>query len=141
MLLGKVRWLVGTVVATAALVLGTATNLPEVRVVERVNEVRDRHGLQLLRPGHRLTVYAERHARRMARAGSLFHSDLSFPKPRGWRVAGENVAQVRALGQAVREWMHSPDHRENILRPEFARTGVGAVRRGEWWYVVQVFVG
>nr|HPK00770.1 CAP domain-containing protein [Candidatus Hydrogenedentota bacterium] len=59
--------------------------------------------------------------------------------------AGENIAWNRGYANpvtvAVEGWMASPGHRANILRPEFALTGIGiAVAPDDAWYFTQVFI-
>ncbi len=47
---------------------------------------------------------------------------------------GENIAwgedELGSPAAIVDGWMHSPHHRENILRPQFGEVGVGIVRGG-----------
>ena len=43
-------------------------------------------------------------------------------------VAGENLAFAPNVDIAHRGLMNSPGHRANILRPEFGRIGIGAIR-------------
>ena len=40
----------------------------------------------------------------------------------------------------VQEWMDSPGHRENILTPEFDRTGIGVAKVNDWFIATQVFI-
>jgi|UPI0006874A18 uncharacterized protein YkwD len=87
--------------------------------------------------------FAERQARRMADQERMFHQDLGRVLSRcHLHKAGENVAYGFDLGVAVVNlgWMHSPDHRANILDPDFRLLGAGA-RRGDngVWYAAQVF--
>jgi uncharacterized protein YkwD len=63
-------------------------------------------------------------ADRLRRAGATFQG------------AGENIAQGYDTPQDVMDaWMASPGHRENIVRPEFGRLGVGVRLSpgGPWW--------
>lgn len=58
---------------------------------------------------------------------------------------GENIAwnrgYVNPVTVAVEAWMASPGHRANILRPEFALTGIGiALAPDDACYFTQVFV-
>ena len=50
----------------------------------------------------------------------------------GWFVIGEDIGGGGgAFGSptaVVRDWMHSPPHRENILDPHFRDVGVGVAR-------------
>jgi uncharacterized protein YkwD len=49
----------------------------------------------------------------------------------GWSV-GENIAMGQATAAALMDdWMTSPGHRANILKPEFTHLGVG-VTLGVW---------
>lgn len=123
--------------AGPAFALGRA----ERRALIAVNEDRRERGLDVLRATRPLSRYAERHARRMARTGDIFHSDMSFPKPSGWRCAGENVGVGRTIRSVERRFMRSRDHRENILSRCFERIGLGIVRADGATWEVQVFVG
>ena len=42
---------------------------------------------------------------------------------------------------AVEQWMASEEHRENILSPEYDRSGIGVVVNGDYAYATQVFHG
>jgi uncharacterized protein YkwD len=46
--------------------------------------------------------------------------------------AGENLAYAHSVAVAHRGLMDSPGHRENILRPEFTRVGIGVVSAGSY---------
>ena len=54
---------------------------------------------------------------------------------------GENVAFGYPNGKAVIEaWMHSPDHKKNLLNSRHRLIGLGAYQdAGGHWYVSQVF--
>jgi uncharacterized protein YkwD len=47
-------------------------------------------------------------------------------------ITGENIAwaagELASPFEIVDLWMHSPPHRENILRPQFTEIGIGLVR-------------
>lgn len=130
-------FMIVVLLAGPASALGRAERL----ALRAVNEARVRHGIDTVRATQRLSRYAERHARRMARAREVFHSDMSFPKPAGWRCAGENVGKGRSILSLHRRFMRSPRHRDNILRPCFERIGIGIVRAHGAIWEVQVFVG
>jgi len=66
----------------------------------------------------------------------------------GWM--GENIMKetghrnfdpVAFAHRAVADWMASPSHRENILRPAFRRSGIGVTVRGGTVFATQVFFG
>ena len=47
---------------------------------------------------------------------------------------GENIAYgQRSAAEVMDDWMHSPDHRANILDCEFTAVGVGLDPRGMYW--------
>ncbi len=58
---------------------------------------------------------------RMKKAGISYHA------------AGENIAAGQYSPEAaMKAWMDSPGHRQNILNPEFKSLGVGVVKGGEY---------
>jgi len=88
----------------------------EAQIVAKTNEARVKNGSQPLAVDCRLMVSARRHALRMARERSLYHSD-------------DKVAENVATGQptatdAVVVWLASPGHRANILNRGYRRIGV-----------------
>ena len=111
-------------------------------MLSRLNEIRTQHGLQPLKISAQLTAAAAQHSREMGTAGYFQHEShdgTSFWKRIGrwygssgygyWSV-GENLLwsspQVDAPG-ALDLWMHSPEHRANILAPRWREIGVSAV--------------
>lgn len=103
-----------------------------------VNRSREGHDLPALPVGPRLTDFAERHAREMARAGKLFHSDMDFP----WgNCAGENIGTGDSVRQVERAFMRSGDHRRNILSSCYDVMGLGVVRKDGRVWVVEDFAG
>jgi uncharacterized protein YkwD len=88
-----------------------------------------------------LDQFAEKQARAMATHRRLFHSALKpILTSCNLYEVGENVAFGYPSGQAVtRAWMHSPEHRENLLNGIHRLIGVGAVQDSrDQWYVAQV---
>jgi uncharacterized protein YkwD len=47
-----------------------------------------------------------------------------------YMLAGENLAYAPTVEIAHKGLMNSPGHRENILRPEFGRIGIGVIDGG-----------
>lgn len=105
-----------------------------------LNAERARHGLRPLREDGRLARAARRHARDMAERGYFAHESPEGTGPhdrilragyRSPRLTGENLARGEAEAGApstiVDGWMHSPGHRENILRRGFEEIGIGIV--------------
>jgi uncharacterized protein YkwD len=115
----------------------------EQSVVARMNAVRRSHGLRPLRLSHRLGAAADYHSRDMARRGYFEHDSADgtpfwrrierFYPSRGFRswTVGENLlwgTNSYGAAFAVREWMASPPHRQNILSREWREVGIGATR-------------
>lgn len=114
----------------------------EVSVVARMNIVRRSHGLRPLRMNRSLHSAAVFHSRDMGRRGYFEHDSLTgtpfwrrierFYPSRGfnsWTV-GENLlwgSDRYDASFAVREWMNSPPHRQNILSRGWREVGIGAV--------------
>jgi len=111
-------------------------------VVVRINQVRRRRGLRPLRLNRRLAAAADFHSRDMGRRGYFEHDSANgtvfwrrierfYPSSgfRSWTV-GENLlwaSESYGAAYAVREWMQSPPHRQNILSRDWREVGIGAV--------------
>jgi uncharacterized protein YkwD len=121
---------------------GTSMAALEGSVVARMNAVRRSHGLRALRMSRRLRTAAVFHSKDMGRRGYFEHDSVSgtpfwrrierFYPSRGfssWTV-GENLlwgSNTYDATFAVREWMESPPHRQNILSRDWREVGIGAV--------------
>jgi uncharacterized protein YkwD len=115
------------------------------------NHNRIARGLPRLLPSSVLTEAARFHAQNMARLGFFAHLDPSgrgaaervriFDTEGRFTFVGENIgAGYGSAHQACVGWMHSPGHRENILRSGFTYVGGGYAHGGPYGsYYVQVF--
>lgn len=105
------------------------------------NTQRGNHHLRTLGHSSCLQSFAKKQAAVMARQHRMFHQALAPIQTKckvGW--VGENVAYGFSDGGAVvRAWMHSPEHRANILFGHYRLMGLAAVKGGGRWYVSQVF--
>jgi uncharacterized protein YkwD len=123
----------------------SATAALEYAVIGRINAVRRRHGLRALRHNPRLAAAADFHSRDMGRKGYFDHDSANgtafwrrierFYPSRGFRswTVGENLlwgTDTYGAAFAVREWMESAPHRENILSRGWREVGIGAVTVG-----------
>jgi uncharacterized protein YkwD len=104
-----------------------------------LNRERARHQLPALRHNPTLEQASQSHSQDMAERNFFAHEtpEGSTPAermtaagyPPGGVSVGENLywgEEVKATPvEAVDGWMHSPGHRENILRPQFDEVGVG----------------
>jgi len=107
-----------------------------------VNQVRKAHGLVPLRLNAQLAAVARDHSRSMAQFGYFRHTSEDgsafwqrirpvYPSlpGRSWS-AGENMVWASpglSAAQAVGMWMHSPEHRKNMLTPSWREIGIGGV--------------
>jgi uncharacterized protein YkwD len=105
------------------------------------NEQRARHGLPALEYEARLELAAQRHAEDMVTRRFFAHDtpDGLGPEDRALMAgyptkhysSGENLAwgtgSESSPVEIVDGWMHSPGHRENVLRRAFTQMGVGLV--------------
>jgi uncharacterized protein YkwD len=137
---------------SSALACGGANTLPTkgtVSVASRatvclINERRRKHGLHALRRNATLHRAADRHSSYMSRTNCFLHKCPGEAGPyRRLRRAGylksgltqweygEDIAWgLTKLGtprQIVSAWMHSPEHRAEILHASFRDIGVGVV--------------
>ena len=106
------------------------------------NAARANAGLPALSVSSCLTEMAQRHAERLAAAGTLYHQNLSSVMSAcGMSTAGENVAMnYSGPADMVDQWLESPGHRANMLSGRFTLIGVGTAQaRDGSWYGVQVF--
>ena len=139
---------------------GQAAGTPDVpgpnaaleRVVhELVNRHRRARGLAALTLDRRISQQARLHSRTMAEGRTPFGHDgftdriEALRRVMTWRRIAENVASNRGhrdpASEAVRGWLESRAHRENIDGP-YDLTGVGVARNaaGEVFFT-QMFVG
>lgn len=111
-------------------------------VLAQLNQIRIAHHLVPLQASKGLTAAAHQHSAEMARDGYFEHTSADgsafwkrleryYPhKPTGTWSVGENILFASApLGstEAVKLWMASPGHRENILDPTWRQIGVASV--------------
>jgi uncharacterized protein YkwD len=123
------------------------------RIFEAINSQRLKHKLKPLAWDERLAEQARLHSARMAALDLLTHQDPERGAVAnrlkkagiGWRICAENVYEERGFDdpaeEAVQGWMKSRGHRDNILRPDVERTGVGvAARSNGALFFTQIFI-
>jgi uncharacterized protein YkwD len=112
------------------------TDLPAVRqeMLERVNTIRRGIGLKPLELDPRLTTAAQAHANDMLARTYYNHISPEGISPRqrvqaaGFvaDVVAENIAAGQtSAADALGAWMHSTDHRRNLLEPRLTHIGIG----------------
>lgn len=110
----------------------------EAKMLNLVNEERQKQGLPALKPDPELTLVARAHATDMFVRGYFSHytPERKDPFDRmhdahvGFLAAGENLALGQTLLICHRGLMNSPGHRANILHRSFGRVGIGIMDGG-----------
>lgn len=135
----------------ASTVVATST---ERRAFDLVNAERRAAGEGALIWDAELCLMARMHSENMARQGFFSHTepdgaDMKMRARalgiRGWSVMGENIAYNQGFDDpvafAVAHWMQSAGHRENIVRAEFTRSGLGVAQAADGRvFFTQVFI-
>lgn len=111
----------------------------------KINQIRQEHGLTILKVNKKLTVAAQGHANDMSARNYFSHTTPegvtfwdAWVIPTGYRYThlGENLAKsFTSVTQLTDAWMASPEHKENILNPIYEDTGVAISGK----YIVQIF--
>jgi uncharacterized protein YkwD len=113
---------------------GTAfSRASENKILGAMNEVRVANGLRPLRVAGKLHAAARSHSADMMRRGYFGHGSFGR-RMDGYgiraSVVGENLAWGTGAASGakviVQEWLASPEHRANLLRPGFRWVGVGS---------------
>ena len=110
----------------------------EAQMLELVNRERTSRGLKPLKADPELAEVARSHSADMFARGYFSHYTPEGKDPFDrmreadvrFRTAGENLAVAPTLQMAHDGLMNSPGHRENILRPNFGRVGIGIMSGG-----------
>lgn len=119
-----------------------ASTTLESRLHALINQARAANGVDALTLEDQITRMAHRHSVNMSRENSLFHSPcLTCRLPLGGGLLGENVGVGRSIRGIHRALMSSAGHRNNILKAGFERVGVGVVKKGNRFWVTEIFVG
>ena len=121
-----------------------------VRLLEHANHERMKRNLVPLEPYTDLISLALRHSQDMASHRNLTHlsttgqSYLERVVDAGFYFIkiGENVAVSETFRDDIihQELMSSPEHRENILDPDFDRIGIGIVYKEKKYYITQDYL-
>jgi uncharacterized protein YkwD len=110
-------------------------NNRELCLMERINKVRARHGLNKLRKDPQVGYVARVHAITIARAGTIFHDATFGQKLTNWSSAGQNTGRSRTCQLMVRSFMHDQVHKDVILGPwRWQGAGVKKGRDGKFYF-------
>ena len=105
------------------------------------NTARLAHGCKPLKLSGKLNKAAQKHAKDMSKYDYFSHTSRNGTtwskriKKTGYKYpGGENIAVgFPTAVSVVQAWLHSPDHRRNILDCNFRYIGVGYAPTGNYW--------
>jgi uncharacterized protein YkwD len=142
----------GVTVALAAALGGLLPSPPAVaggryterhELFDRTNGSRDAYGRADVRIDRDMSRLVRRHSAWMARTGTFKHTAdpaKSYLQGVQWHCWGENIAMSGGSMRDVQKaFMHSPDHKANILDPCFRHVAIGVVRDDDGTAWVTVF--
>lgn len=124
------------------------------RIFTLINGERAKRGLDHLLWDEDAAKIAVAYSKKMAKENFFGHFDSDnrdiverarAAKLKSWSKIGENLFSIEQTGKfdgfAVKSWMNSPSHRQNILDPEWTTTGIGIAQSeaGEI-YITQIFI-
>ncbi|MGI4828798.1 MAG: CAP domain-containing protein, partial [Janthinobacterium lividum] len=122
-------------------------SVAEQYLFQAANAERVQRGLRPLRWDGALSHAAALHAREMADRESISHqypgeqdlADRAQSAGAQFSVVAENVAEAPNAVTIHTAWMHSPDHRANLLDDRVDRIGIGVLVRDGEVYAVEDF--
>jgi uncharacterized protein YkwD len=115
----------------------------EQSTVDQINALRTSHGLAPLAFSRALLTSASVHSQEMVADGYFSHTAADgetfdgrierYYRPRGTSLygVGENLfwtLNTASSATIVSAWMKSPDHRANLLKPDWRQIGLAAVQ-------------
>jgi uncharacterized protein YkwD len=106
--------------------------------MKRINKARAKHDLRRLRRDVHLGYVAKRHARRMAKKGSMYHQPDLGSKVTNWSALAQNTGVGGGCPGLHRAFMESPAHAANVLG-HYKYMGVATKWRGDTMYVQVIF--
>jgi uncharacterized YkwD family protein len=122
----------------------------ELKMINLVNQERQKAGLQPLAMDNRLVYLARLKSQDMIDYDYFDHTSPTYGEPSRmisiagipYLCAGENLAGAYRVEIAHNGLMNSPGHRANILHPDFTHIGVGAAHGGPYKRMfTQLFIG
>jgi hypothetical protein len=108
-------------------------------LVGYINQERSAAGLTAVAADSDLTTMAVEHSWAMEEADELFHNPDLSSQVQNWLMLGENVGVGSDPADIAAAFMASPEHRQNILCPQFQEVGLGVVDQGGTLWVTEDF--
>lgn len=121
----------------------------EEETLRAINEYRKENGLNELKPVSKLQEIAKLKGEDIVKNDYFSHTSENLGTPFemlhdngiDYEKAGENLAGNTTPERAVRSWINSPSHRDNILKEEYEYTGIAVVDSPIYGKVfVQLFI-
>lgn len=133
---------------------GSSLDADEREIFDLINRERGKKGLSELVWDANLSRLARAYSQKMARENFFSHYDKDGAsvearakdmRIKNWSKIGENLFFCEGYDSpnviAVRGWMKSPSHRENILDAEYTDSGIGIAQSADGRiYITQVFI-
>ncbi len=128
----------------------TDLSADEKQLLDLINAERSKAGLAALTADPELMEVARLKAKDMVDNNYFSHQSPTYGSPFdmmrqfgiSFRSAGENIAGNSTEEAAVKAWMNSEGHRQNILNGNFNYTGVGIYNSPKYGKIfVQMFIG
>ncbi len=116
-------------------------------ILSLCNEEREKLGLGALTLDESLCQSALIRANEICTEGNFSHvrpdGSGCFTVITGeYSFEGENLATGESNAEEiVSAWMASPDHKANIIKPDFTRAGIAIVKSGDKYYAAMLFLG
>lgn len=127
----------------------------EFKIIKLANQERVNHGLKALAVNPTLQKAARGHSAEMSKLNYFDHKSPNRERQFPWdrmnllgvdsNDVGENIFMTdghpiqTAAEMAVRGWINSAHHRENLLNPKFKTTGLGLSKHAGRIYFTQIF--
>lgn len=129
----------------------TPTTTTDVELVLKlINEAREAAGISPLKLGATLPKIAELKAKDMVNAGYFAHTSKTYGTPFkmmsdygiDYTSAGENIAGNPSIEAAVKSWLASDTHKQNLLSSSYEYIGIGIAKSPTYGYIiVAMFAG
>jgi uncharacterized protein YkwD len=105
------------------------------------NAARAKAGVGKLTLDPQLSKAARMHTREMIKRNLLYHTpnDKLTRRVTNWTVLGENVGVGGTVDSLQAAFLHSPEHKANIVFPQFKYMGIGSVERNDRLWVTVIF--
>ncbi len=119
-------------------------------ILELINKARTDKGLSKLTINPALNNVAQTKTDDMVKNSYFAHNSPSYGSPFEmmqnlgikYKTAGENIAGNPSLENAVKSWLNSDTHKQNILSNAYNYIGIGVTKSNTYGYVISaMFIG